>query len=180
MKKVAVILTLLFISIPCVAQESWLDSLKSMLGLAGDQEKEIAKDALDMSGLLNSVSGIPGVSEQQAKGGLAALMDYVKDTSSPEQFEQLQGALPGLESLLTAVPRVPATQAVGLDALMNKAAELNTSLKHINDLKQQFEALGLNVDKIPEYISQVNRYLDTAEGQAARQIFQNSLSNLKL
>jgi len=66
--------------------------------------------------------------------------------------------------------------ACGLGGLINKAAEYNESLKSMNDLENQFEALGLDIGMISSYVAEAKQYLDTPAGQEAKQMLSEALA----
>lgn len=174
MKKLAIILTLSCLTLTSQAHaQSWLDSLKSMFGM--ETEQAATPNVTDMIG---SLSKNLNISTDQAKGGLASLLNYVKTTSSGDQFSQLSNALPGVDGILDAVPALSDESAGGLGGLLDKAAEYNESLKAINTVKKQFEALGLKPEMITGFISQAKSYLDTEQGQQAKELLTKQLSSL--
>ena len=156
--------------------EGWWDSVKNMLGMGSDSTstevtdvKQMATDALpSAAGLISSLTDNLGVSTEQASGGMGAILNYAKKNVSSEQFSKLSGAIPGVDSLLSAVPAVATVSEGGLGGLMNKATEYSDSLKNINDLKNQFDTLGLDTGMIMKYVSQAQQYLDTPQGQEAK------------
>ncbi|XOV77417.1 MAG: DUF2780 domain-containing protein [Aestuariibacter sp.] len=180
MRKLLLIVGLTMISAQTYAQESWLDTLKSMLGLG--EETVTQNENLSLNGLTKQVAEKLGVTEQQATGGLAALMNYAKNAADSEQFQSITQSLPGMDALLAAVPKVstPTGQIGGLDSLLSKAAEYSETLKGLNDLKMQFEAIGLDPQIIPQYIAQINEYLDTPEGQQAKTLLMDTFSRLTI
>ena len=156
--------------------EGWWDSVKNMLGMSSDSAptqtadvKQMATDAFpSAAGLVASLTDNLGVSTEQATGGMGAILNYAKQNISSEKFSQLSSAIPGVDSLLNAVPAVATLSEGGLGGLMNKAAEYSDSLKSINDLKNQFDTLGLDTGMIMKYVSQAQQYLDTPQGQEAK------------
>lgn len=156
--------------------EGWWDSVKNMLGMGSDSAptqtadvKQMATDAFpSAAGLIASLTDNLGVSTEQATGGMGAILNYAKQNISSEKFSQLSSAIPGVDSLLSAVPAVATLSEGGLGGLMNKAAEYSDSLKSINDLKNQFDTLGLDTGMIMKYVSQAQQYLDTPQGQEAK------------
>lgn len=179
MKKFASVLlvsTLTF-SAASHAEESWFDSFKSMLGFGDSAEEVVAEVAPSLDGMLGALTDNLGVSAEQAEGGLASIMNYVKNNVSGEQFSELSSSIPGLDKVLEAVPAISGDQG-GMAGLLNKAAEYSDSLKGLNDLKQQFEALGLSPEMITGFIEQAKAYLDTPEGQEAKKVLTESLSSL--
>jgi hypothetical protein len=147
-----------------------------MLGMGSDSAptqtadvKQMATDAFPSAAeLIASLTDNLGVSTEQATGGMGAILNYAKQNISSEKFSQLSSAIPGVDSLLSAVPAVATLSEGGLGGLMNKAAEYSDSLKSINDLKNQFDTLGLDTGMIMKYVSQAQQYLDTPQGQEAK------------
>jgi hypothetical protein len=175
MKTISLLLVVATLSIaPQTQAQGWLDSLKSMIGI--EQEKAEMPNISDMVG---SVTDSLGVTQSQASGGLGALFNYAKDNISAEQFSRLSGALPGVDELLKAAPDVSAMASEGgLGGLMDKAANYNESLKAINDLKKQFESLGLDPEMIAQFATKAKEYLDTEEGQQAKELLIEGLGKL--
>ncbi|MFQ3194332.1 MAG: hypothetical protein ACI9N3_001150 [Colwellia sp.] len=66
----------------------------------------------------------------------------------------------------------------GLGGLLDKAAQYSDSLKAVNDVKKQFEALGLKPEMISSFISSAQGYLDTEQGQQAKQVLTQGLGKL--
>lgn len=173
---------LLLSSSQCYAQDSWLDKIKSMLGMTDAEQVEAAQQpALTSSNMIAMLSDNLGITEGQAEGGLAAIVNYVKQTASSDEFQNLSQSIPGLESVLSAVPSIPTSvQQTGLGSLLDKASEYSDSVKAINELKKQFEALGLEPDAIQQFVNQILNYLDTPQGQQAKKLFNDSLMKLSL
>ena len=70
------------------------------------------------------------------------------------------------------------SSAGGLGGLLDKAAEYSDSLKSINDVKKQFEALGLKPEMISSFVSSAQGYLDSEEGQSAKKVLTDGLGKL--
>ena len=156
--------------------EGWLDSIKSMFGIQA--ETPAIPNITDM---ISSVSESVGIDESQAKGSLASVFNYAKENISAEQFSGLSGSLPGLDSLLGAVPDISGMSPEGgLGGLMDKAANYNTSLKAVNDLKKQFEALGLSPEMIMQVVNGAKAYLHTDKGQKIKEQLMKGLNTLTL
>lgn len=156
--------------------EGWLDSIKNMLGMEVKAEKPATPNVSDM---ISTVSSKLGVSDSQASGGLASLFNYAKGNLSSEQFSGLTDSLPGLGGLLGSVPDISnMTSEGGLGGLLDKAASYSDSLKAVNDVKKQFEALGLKPEMIMQYINAAKAYLDTDEGKKIKETLLQGLSQL--
>ena len=176
MKKLATLLAVFTLTFSMQSHaEGWLDSLKSMIGM-GEETQETSPSAGAMVGqLLENLD----VNQQQAEGGLGAIFNYAKSNMSSEKFSQIADTLPGLGDLLNAAPDVSNVAGEGgLGGLLDKASEYNESVKAINDVKKQFEALGLDTDMIMKFVKQAQAYLDTEEGQKAKQYLTESVSKL--
>jgi hypothetical protein len=68
----------------------------------------------------------------------------------------------------------------GLSGLMDKAANYNDSLKAANELKKQFESLGLSPEMITQVVTSAQTYLDTDEGKKIKEQLMQGLSSLSL
>jgi len=156
--------------------EGWLDSIKSMLGMEADTAA-----MPNVADMISSVSESVGIDKSQAEGSLASVFNYAKENISAEQFSGLSDSLPGLDSLMGSVPDISEmTSEGGLGGLMDKAANYNASLKAVNELKKQFEALGLSSEMIMKVVDSAKTYLDTDEGQKIKQQLMQGLSQLSI
>lgn len=174
MKKLATILAVFTLTFSMQSHaEGWFDSIKSMIGM-GEETQDASPSAGAMVGqLLENLD----VDQKQAEGGLGSIFNYAKENMSGDKFSQLSDTLPGLGDLLNAAPDVSEMAGEGgLGGLMDKAAEYNDSLKAINEVKKQFEALGLKPEMIMQYVKQAQAYLDTDEGQKAKQLLGDSFA----
>ncbi|NRA72981.1 MAG: DUF2780 domain-containing protein [Gammaproteobacteria bacterium] len=190
MKKLLILLTVSTLTIPvlsssAIAQEaSWLDSLKSLIGLddAKEQSVDAVKSALPSSaGLVDMLTSSLNVNTEQASGGMGAILNYVKSNVSTDQFSQLAKSLPGVEGLVGQMPdisKLSSGSSEGLGGLLDKASEYSSSLKSINNVKKQFEALGLKPEMISNFVDSAKGYLDTDGGQQAKKVLTDGLSNL--
>lgn len=177
MKKIMTLIVLIGISTGIQAEEKgWWDSFLSMVGL-GEETEQVAEGP-SANGLMDSLMANLGVSETQAQGGLAALFNYAKQNISAEQFEQLSQYIPGAESVMQYLPAVDSMKQEGLGGLIDKAAGTNESLGQLNNLRKQFDALGLDTEMIQKYVQQAKSYLDTPEGQQAKNLLMESLPKL--
>ncbi len=163
--------------------EGWWDSIKSMLGMgeaAPTQVADVTQTATDAlpsaAGLLSSITDNLGVTPEQASGGLGAIFNFAKQNVSADKFSQLSNAIPGMDGLLSAVPAVSQASQGGMGGLLGKAAEYSDTLKSVNQLKGQFDSLGLDSGMIMQYVDQAKQYLDTPAGQDAKSMLTDSFS----
>ncbi len=162
---------------PNVHAQSWWDSIKDMLGMGETTEQQQALPTID--GMVSSVSQQLGISQQQAEAGIASILNFLQATAQSEEFAQLKANLPGIDQVLNAVPDVSQVEAEGvLGSLLQKASEYSESVKAASDLKKQFEAIGLEPSLIQDMVKSAENYLNTPEGQAAKQQLSDLINNL--
>ncbi|WP_111977454.1 DUF2780 domain-containing protein [Algibacillus agarilyticus] len=196
MKNIIILLALSSLSTAVLAEEkSWFDSLKSLVGIGTEQadakeqktENIIAAkpmkiaDAPSSDGLVDSLKNSLNINQQQASGGMGAILNYVKNNISADQFGNLAKSLPGVNNLIGKAPNVSqqnVATSTGIGGLLDKASEYNDTLKSINDVKKQFEALGLKPEMISDFVKAAQSYLDTEKGQDAKQILTEGLGKL--
>jgi len=183
MKKFIVLLTIVSISSSALAQEtSWLESLKNLVGLGDKTEQTVEVNTPAMpstDGLVTMLTSSLDVNAEQASGGMGAIFNYVKNNVSMEQYHQLVKSLPGVEGLVSQMPDVSKLNSSdGLAGILDKVSEYSDSLKSLNDVKKQFEALGLKPEMISNFINTAQSYLDTEQGQQAKQVLTDGLGKL--
>jgi hypothetical protein len=169
-----------------------IDQLKGLLGgkkaestVTSSSLTEMATSAasnIDLASLVSSVAGNLNVSENQSGGGIASIMNYVQGNLSGADYAQLASSIPGIDSLLEDVPSLSGNSAASssssLSGLLNKASEYSSTLKSVNDLKQQFEALGLSTDMIASFVTQISSYLNVNADEETQALFKSGLDNL--
>lgn len=176
MQRFAILLTVCSLTFSTQSNaQGWLDSLKGMLGF----DAETQQAAPNTNAMISMLTDNLGVDAAQASGGLGSLFNYVKGNVSADQFGQLSEALPGVSELIGSMPDISQLeQSGGLSGLMDKAADYSDSFKAVNDVKKQFEALGLKPEMIIQYAEQAKQYLDTEQGQQAKELMMQGLSGL--
>ena len=141
-----------------------------------------AASGIDLSSLVGTVSDNLNVSETQSEGGIASIMNYVQGNLSSGDYAQLANSIPGIDGLLENVPSLSgdtaASSSSSLSGLLNKASEYSSTLKSVNDLKQQFEALGLSTDMIASFATQISSYLNVNADEETQALFKSGLDNL--
>lgn len=182
MKKSIIFLAIASLSTPVMAEDSWFDSLKNFIGL-GDSSQAVAKSTSENLPNANEIVSVLtdalSINSDQASGGLGALFNLVKNNISQEQFSQLTQSLPGVNQLINDMPDISELKtSEGLSGLLDKASQYSESLKGVNDLKKQFESLGLKPEMITDFISTAQSYLDNEQGQEAKEILSQGLSKL--
>ena len=169
-----------------------IDQLKGLLGekktpstVTSTNLTDMASNAVsgvDLASLVGVVSDNLNITETQSEGGVASIMNYVQDNLSGADYKQLASSIPGINSLLENVPALSsdpaASKSSSLSGLLNKASEYSTTLKSVNDLKQQFEALGLSTDMIASVATQISKYLNVNADEKTQALFKSGLDNL--
>lgn len=170
-------------------------NISELKGLLGDKKADTtvttssltqmatsAASNIDLAGLVSAVSGNLNVSNEQSQGGIASVMNYVQSNLSNGEYSQLAKNIPGLDGLLDDVPALSDSSAPNssssLSGLLNKASEYSSTVKSVNDLKQQFEALGLSTDMIASFVSQISTYLNVNADSETQALFKSGLDNL--
>ncbi|MBU2876478.1 DUF2780 domain-containing protein [Aliiglaciecola lipolytica] len=176
MKHIAILLTVATLTFSAQSHaEGWFDSLKSMFGMSEEAEETVPTTSAMVGSLIENLN----VDSSQAEGGLGSLFNYVKGNLTADKFSQLSETLPGINELISAAPDVSELKSTdGLGSLLDKAAEYNDSVKAINEVKKQFEALGLKPEMIMQYVEQAKAYLDTEEGKQAKDLLMQGFGNL--
>lgn len=185
MKKLIILLAISTLSTSALAQEkSEFDSLKNLVSLGDTKEQSIDANTSSMpsiEGLIGMLTSSLNVNATQASGGMGAIFNYVKNNVSTEQFSQHAKSLPGVGGLVNKMPdisKLSSGSSEGLGGLLDEAFKLSGSLKSIDDVKKQFEALGLKPEMISDFVSSAQKYLDTEQGQQAKQVLTAGLGKL--
>lgn len=184
MKKVILLSAVLSFSSVASAEQSWWDNLLSAVGLGESEEVVETVDAsqstVGIDGLLSSLTSKLGVTKEQAQGGMAALFNFAKQNISEEQFSALTAQIPGLDSLMKYLPAISAMNSEGMGGIMDMASGYSDKLSQVNDLKKQFDTLGLDTSMIGKYADQAQSYFDTPEASAAKDALTETFSNISL
>ena len=68
--------------------------------------------------------------------------------------------------------------SLSLNGLLDKAASYSEQLQSVNELKKQFDALGLDTQQIMQIVEGAKAYLDTEEGQQVKSLLSDGLTKL--
>lgn len=181
MKKILIITIFMTLTSSAHAQESWWQSLLNTVGLGNSETvSEKAEDSVSIEGLIRSLTSNLGVTTEQAQGGIAAIFNYAKQNVSPEQFASLAAKIPGLDSVMQYLPKISEAKESGLGGLLDMASGMSEQLSQANDLKKQFDTLGLDTNMISSYVNQASSYLDTPQGAEAKKMLGETFSSLSL
>lgn len=140
---------------------------------------EQTENGPSIQAMVAAVSDSVGITETQAEGGLASIFNYAQNNLSAEQLTQLAQSLPGVDELVEQVPDVSQVTSSGaLGGLLDKAASYSEQLQSVNELKKQFDALGLDTQQIMQIVEGAKAYLDTEEGQQVKSLLSDGLTKL--
>lgn len=186
MKKSVILLTCISTLSFNANAEGWFDSLKNLIGLGETKEQvqttneatEQAAQSPDIMGIIGQLTNTLDVNKNQAEGGVASLINLAKSNLSSGEFSDLAKSLPGVDSILSKVPSIEGLSSGNLGGLLDKASEYSDSLKSINEVKKQFEALGLKPEMITSFVTQIQSYLNTEQGQDAKKLLTEGLGKL--
>ncbi|WP_438865104.1 DUF2780 domain-containing protein [Neptunicella sp.] len=181
MNKKRVLACLFVTSIPFQSfADGWLDSITSIFSSNTQDTAAVEQNAAtSINGLLGTLTSSLGITHEQAEGGLASIMNYVKGNVTASDFSQIGESLPGLSSIMKAVPEVDnLASGNGLSGLMDKVGSYSDSLKGANEVKKQFESLGLSPDMISQFVSQIQNYLNTPQGAEAKKLVMQGVGKL--
>ena len=103
------------------------------------------------------------VDTRQAQGGAAILFKAAKEKLGGQEFDRLLGAVPGLDSLMTAAPQ--AKSGGGLLGGLASLAGGNTAI--IANVVQGCSKLGLNTDHAQSFVPVILDFLRTKVGPDA-------------
>lgn len=190
--------SLLLISCQTYASDSWYDSALEFFGFGEDKEAvapapvstpepeteeliDAATNAVKSSAMTSSLTSMVtsqlGVTETQAQGGLGTLFGLAKSSLDSQEFSQLSGAIPNMDTLLAAAPAI-SEEAAGLTSLMGSAGKYGKALQGATQAYAQFKELGIGVDQIPQYVSVTNKFLESQGSDDAMTLLQKGLAAL--
>lgn len=120
--------------------------------------------------LLSGLATTANTDTQKVEGGLGSLLSLAQGTLGSTEFGQLSQAFPDAQKLISMAPAVTNQDSTsGLKSaasmlLGSKADSTINTLDKAAQVKQQFDALGLSAEMIPQFISMTQSFL---QGQSA-------------
>ena len=102
-----------------------------------------------------------GVTQDQASGGAGAIFSALKDGLSTEDFSQIQTSVPDVTELIEKTPEVK-TDLGGFSSMLGKDAK---KLAAVEKAKKVFKKIGLDENKISEYLPVVMEYIKEKGGE---------------
>ncbi len=158
-----------------LASAGILDAVKSAVAPAASNTDPAPEPASGMAqagelamGLIPSLTQNLGVTNDQAGGGVGALMQLAKSNLSDGEFGQVSSQVPGMETLLAAAPALGGkSSASGLSGMLSNVGGMAAGLSGLSKVTEQFEALGLSPDMIAQFAQLIVGYFQGGEGNTA-------------
>lgn len=120
-----------------------------------------------------------GISNDQAGGGLGALLQAASSMLPQGESSSLMAAIPGAQKYLDMVPSVADEKEPSLaGSALDVAGKMGKNAGVAKNLMTQFEALGMSSDMIPKFSQTTQKYLDQSDEGEASELLQQSLSGL--
>lgn len=115
-----------------------------------------------------------GVREDQAKGGVGAIFQMVKEKLGDENFGKVAEAVPGMDELLGAAPETGELGSAigGIASALGGGTE---KLGGLANLASGFEALGLDSGMIGKFIPIIISFVKSKGGDSTRNLLEGVL-----
>ncbi|MCP5205972.1 MAG: DUF2780 domain-containing protein [Hahellaceae bacterium] len=162
-----------------VHSQAGINSLGSALEKASDgiaATQTVLAPAADSNAattdLVNMAMSQLNLSQPQAEGGLGALFGLTKSNLSAGEFSQLSKGVPGIDTLLAAVPAsLSGGSGGGLGGVV-------TSLAEGAGVMDQFAALGISPEMVAPLVDIVLQYLGQGGDGGLSDLFSKGLGGL--
>lgn len=139
------------------------------------QDSSIVSSA---TSLLPTLTKGLGISNEQAEGGMGALLNVAKSSLSSDEFSTLGKGIPGMETLLAAAPALSSKAAGGgLGGLATSLGGAGAALGSLGQVTQQFEALGLSPDMVAQFAKMAVDYFMNSDVNTG-ELLQKGLSSI--
>ena len=134
-----------------------------------------APGSMAAAGLIDLLTDGLGVTEPQAEGGAGAIFGLAKERMAANEFQQLEQAVPGLDSLIAAAPKSGALGGSlgGVSSLLGGAS--GTDMAGLASLASSFSQLGMNADMISKFVPIILDYVQKTGGEQVMGLLKNAL-----
>jgi hypothetical protein len=122
--------------------------------------------------LVGQLSKELGVSTDKAAGAAGSLFGIAKSKLKPEEFSQIASAVPGMESLLKAVPTQTASATGTAGALSQLAGSAAGSM---GAAASAFSKLGLSPEMVSKAASVLSSYVSKSGGASVASLLTGAL-----
>ena len=126
--------------------------------------------------LVNLLMSQLGVTQPQAEGGAGAIFKTAQENLKPDEFKQIESAVPEAESLIKAAPKVEEESTGGFGSLTSMARQAAPGkLGSAADLAQSFDKLGLEKEMVGKFSNIVVDYCKEKGGQVVSSLMQKAI-----
>ena len=116
-----------------------------------------------------------GIKEDQAKGGVGAVLKLAKDKLPGGDFSKLQEMIPGAQDLLGAAPDSSGGVMGAIGGMLSKLGGKAGSLGNLAGLAAGFEKLGLDKSMIQKFASTILGYVRGKGGDSVAGVLEGVL-----
>ena len=116
-----------------------------------------------------------GVSETQAKGGAGLLFKLAQDKLDGGEFSQIAGAVPGIESLISAAPEGGGGMAGALGGLASSFGGNAGKLGTLATLASGFQSLDLDPSMASKFAPVIMSFLQSQGGEGIQDLIKKAM-----
>jgi hypothetical protein len=120
--------------------------------------------------LIGQLSKDLSITPKQATGGAGAIFGLAKTKLKPDEFSQLSSAVPGMDGLLKAAPKVKGASALG-----TVAGGVPGGAGGLASLAGSFKALGLSPDMASKFVPVMSKFVEGKGGASAASLLTGAL-----
>ena len=110
-----------------------------------------------------------GVTDDQASGGMGALLQAAQAILSGTDFSTLANAIPNASALMAMAPETGDDNSL-IGSALSAVSESGGNAGTASDQVAQFKALGLSADMIPQFTNTASQFLEQSDNSAASAI----------
>ena len=147
------------------AHADLLGSVKQAAGVGSTAAPAATPTAAVGGSLVSLVGQQLGVSNTQATGGLGAIFSVAKQQLGGDQFGQIASAVPGMDGLLAAAPKVESGSKI--NGLLSQAGQYGKAAQNAGYLNSAFKQLGLSPEMVGPFVDIASQYLQSSNPTAA-------------
>lgn len=126
------------------------------------------------TGLVDLLSSQLGVTKDQAQGGAGSIFQLAKQNLSVEDFSSIAKALPGIDQMMGAAPKVEKSSG-SLGSISSMMGDSSNKLEGIAGLTNSFEKLGLTPDMVKKFTPIILDYVKNKGGEHAMNLLKGAL-----
>lgn len=115
-----------------------------------------------------------GVSKEQAEAGLGLILKLAKDKLGAD-FSQVSNVIPEANNLVDAAPSEEKSAGGGLLGMLVDKVGLG-GLGKLTDLAASFQKLGLDMDKLQEFVKTILAFVESKGGTVVKDLLNKVLA----